>query len=85
MGIVQNCVIFVTDILDCGKDTTMKLGAQVSRKMLWDLPGTCAIIYMYSVWIKLVTFFCDLELINKCSFSFSLLFMINAYSMAFLK
>lgn len=84
MGTVQNFVICVTDILDYKKDTTMNLAVRVSQKMLWDLPGTFAIIYTYSIWTKLVAFH-DLELTNNFSFSFSLLFMFNMLSEAFVK
>lgn len=44
MGIAQNFVICVTDILGCEKDITMKVGAQVSQKTLLDLPGMFACV-----------------------------------------
>lgn len=39
MGTGQNSVLFVTDILDSEKDTTMKLDAMVSQTTLWAPPG----------------------------------------------
>lgn len=49
METVQNFVIYVTDILDCEKDIIMKLGAQVSQKTMWNLPGTFAVIYYFII------------------------------------
>lgn len=39
MGTEQNFAICVIDILDCEKDTTMRLDALVCQTVLQDLPG----------------------------------------------
>lgn len=44
MGIEQNFVIYVTNILDCVNEITMKSGAMASQITLLDLPGIYSVI-----------------------------------------